>query len=333
MDGIHITERSKGRARGLAVVAALVLLVSIVLVPARGLAQGVKIKAAYSALSAGLGTIWVAKEAGIFAKEGLDVELLYIIGSAPTMQTLLSGELQFAHTSPVPVFNAVSEGAEVVWLGTTIRSMVFTLLALPSIQTPSDLIGKRLGLTRPGAAAEIAARMALKHLNLDPAKVHFSYIGGIPEVLMAMKAGAVQAGIVSPPTSTIGKKLGYRPLVFLPDLKQQFPFSGIASSRRYVRENPQAAKAFMKAMTEAITLYKKNPDIALKVLQKYIKGYDVELLREGYNEYVSAIASPPLPDLVGLETVRESLLPANPKLKTINLRSLVDDRFVQDAIR
>lgn len=221
----------------------------------------------------------------------------------------------------------------VVWLGTTIRSMVFTLLALPSIQTPSDLIGKRLGLTRPGAAAEIAARMALKHLNLDPAKVHFSYIGGIPEVLMAMKAGAVQAGIVSPPTSTIGKKLGYSPLVFLPDLKQQFPFSGIASSRRYVRENPQAAKAFMKAMTEAITLYKKNPDIALKVLQKYIKGYDVELLREGYNEYVSAIASPPLPDLAGLETVRESLLPANPKLKTINLRSLVDDRFVQDAIR
>src|SRR3989338_6469712 len=107
MHGIHITEKSKGRARGLAVVAALVLLVSIVLVPARGLAQGVKIKAAYSALSAGLGTIWVAKEAGIFAKEGLDVELHYIIGSAPTMQTLLSGELQFAHTSPVPVFNAV----------------------------------------------------------------------------------------------------------------------------------------------------------------------------------------------------------------------------------
>lgn len=312
---------------------ALGLLLSTALVSPVTYAQMVRLKAAYSAVSAGLGSIWVAKEMGIFAKEGLDVEILYIRTAAPTMQALLSGELKFAHIGPVAVLNAKSEGADVIWLGTTIRSMVFTLLVLPSIKSPSDLIGKRIGLTRPGSSAEIAAQMALKHLNIEQGKVHFSYIGGVPDILMAMKAGAVQAGVVSPPTTTLGRKLGYKPLVFLPDLKERFTFAGIASIRRYIQENPHVAKAFMKAITEGAALYKGNVDIALKVLQKYTQTSDIELLREGYNEYISAIASPPLPDLAGLDTVRNSMLAANPKLKIPDPREIVDDRFVKEAIR
>lgn len=313
--------------------AALLLTAAAVFAPACSLAQAVKIKAAYSAISAGLGSIWTAKEMGIFAKEGLDVELLYIRSASPTMQALLSGELQFAHIGPVAVLRAWSEGADVVWLGTTIRSMVFTLLALPSIKSPADLIGKRIGLTGQGSSAEIAAQMALRHLNLDPAKVSYAYVGGVPDILAAMRAGAVQAGVVSPPTTTIGKKLGYKSLVFLPDLNQRFTFAGIASFRRYVQENPQVARAFMKAITEGVAVYKKSPDIALQVLKKYAKTGDPDLLREGYNEYVSAIASPPLPDLEGLENVRESVVRTNPKLKTMDLRNLLDDRFVKEAIR
>lgn len=334
MQGIHSLRTSGGCGTGLlATAAALVLLASTTLVPSRALAQAVKIKAAYSAVSAGIGAIWIPKETGIFAKEGLDVELLYIRSGSPTMQAMLSGELQFAHITPVAVLGAWSEGAEVVWLGTTVRSMVFTLLALPSIQSPADLAGKRIGLTRPGSSAEIAAQMALKHLNLDPSKVHFSYIGGVPDILAAMRAGAVQAGILSPPTSTLAKKLGYKPLVFLPDLKQQFTFAGIASSRRYVQENPQVARAFMKAIAEGAVIYKKNPDVTLKVLQKYIKTNDMEILRDGYNDYINAMASPPLPDLEGLETVRESMLRTNPKLKGMDLRNVADDRFVREASR
>jgi len=312
---------------------ALLLMGSTLFAPASSLAQAVRIKAAYSAISAGLGSIWTAKETGAFAKEGLDVELLYIRTASPTMQALLSGELQFAHIGPVAVLNAWSEGGDVVWLGTTIRSMVFTLLALPSIKSPADLIGKRIGITGKGSSAEIAVQMALKHLNLDPAKVLFSYIGGVPDILMAMRSGAVQAGVVSPPTTTIGKKLGYKSLVFLPDLNQRFTFAGIVSSHRYVQENPRVARAFMKAITEGVAIYKKNPDIALLVLRKYAKGGDPELLREGYNEYVSALSSPPMPDLEGLENVRESLVGANPKLKTMDLRNLIDDRFMKEAIR
>jgi len=330
----HPVKTSEGRLMGfLMMVIVLVLLASTTLAPTRAFAQAVKIKAAYSAVSAGIGAIWIPKETGLFAKEGLDVELLYIRSGSPTMQALLSGELQFAHITPVAVLGAWSEGADVVWLSTTIRSMVFTLLALPSIKSPADLIGKRIGLTRPGSSAEIAAQMALKHLNIDPSKVSYSFIGGVPDILMAMRAGAVQAGMVSPPTSTLGKKLGYKPLVFLPDLNQRFTFAGIASSRRYIQENPSAARAFMKAVTEGAVVYKKNPDVSLKVLQKYIRTNDMELLREGYNEYVSAIASPPLPDLEGLETVRDSMLKTNPKLKNMDLRTLADDRFVKEAIR
>ena len=162
-------------------------------------AQTRPIKVAYSAVSAGIGAIWITHEEGLFKKHGFDSNLVYSRGGTTAAQALFAGELRFAHLSPGPMIFAWAQGADIVWLGTTVHSMVFTLVTDPSITRGSDLKGKRIGITRLGSASELAARLAMEHLGLTSKNVTLIGMGGIPDILAGLKARAVQGGILSPP--------------------------------------------------------------------------------------------------------------------------------------
>jgi ABC-type nitrate/sulfonate/bicarbonate transport system substrate-binding protein len=205
--------------------------------------------------------------------------------------------------------------------------MVFTLLVEPSIARGENLKGKKIGITRLGSASDLAARLAIEHLGLGPKDVTLIGIGGIPDILAAMRAGAVQAGILSPPTSTAARDLGFRPLVFIPDLGKEYTFAGITAKRAFVQANPEVTRAFMAALTEGAKTFKEDTRTALKVLRKYMRT-DEPILEAGYKEYIPAISSPPYPSLKGLGAVRESLADSTPQLRQADLKRFIDDRFV-----
>ena len=150
------------------------------------------VRTAYSALSAGIGTLWLTQEDGHFRKHGLDSNLIYIRGGTTAVQALLAGEIQFGHLSPAPMMTAWAQGADFVWIGTTTHQMVFTLLAEPAITKGADLKGKQIGITRIGSASDLAVRTALEQFGLGPKDVTMISLGGIPDILAAMRAGAVQ---------------------------------------------------------------------------------------------------------------------------------------------
>ena len=143
-----------------------------------------------------------------------------------------------------------------------------------------------------------------------------------------MRAGAIQAGILSPPTSTAARDLGFRPLLHIPDLGREFTFSGIAAKRSFVQSQPGIVRAYMSALTDGASVYKEDPRAALRILRKYLRAED-RILEAGYKEYDKAISSPPYPGLKGLEAVRNSLLDSTPQLKNVDLKKFVDDRFVK----
>jgi NitT/TauT family transport system substrate-binding protein len=286
------------------------------------------IRTAYSALSAGIGTLWITHEQGIFKKHGLDSNLIYMRSGTTAAQALLAGEIQFAHISPAPMMAAWIQGADVALIGTTVHQMVFTVITDGSIAKGADLRGKKIGVTRIGSASDLALRAALEHFGLNPRDVTMISMGGIPDILAGMRAGAVQGGVLSPPTSTLARELGYRPLLHIPDLGREFAFSGIAAKRSFIQSQPEVAKAFMAALSDGAKIYKEDSRAALRVLRKYIGGED-RILEGGYREYDAAISSPPYPSLKGLEPLRESLVDATPQLKQADLRKFVDDRFVK----
>ncbi|MGH7887309.1 MAG: ABC transporter substrate-binding protein [Candidatus Binatia bacterium] len=290
------------------------------------------VRTAYSALSAGIGTLWLTHEDGYFRKHGLDSSLIYIRGGTTAVQALLAGEVQFGHLSPAPMLTAWAQGADFVWIGTTTHQMVFTLLVDQSITQGTELKGKKIGITRLGSASELAVRMALERFGLHPRDVTMISLGGIPEILAAMRAGAVNGGILSPPTSSAARDQGYRPLLHIPDLGREFTFSGIAAKRSFVQSQPEIARAYMASLSDGAKVYKEDSRAALRTLRKYLRAED-RILEGGYKEYDQAISSPPYPGLKGLEAVRESLLDSTPQLKNVDLRKFVDDRFVKTNIR
>jgi NitT/TauT family transport system substrate-binding protein len=270
----------------------------------------------------------LTQEDGYFKKHGLDSNLIYIRGGTTAVQALLAGEIQFGHLSPAPMMTAWAQGADFVWIGTTTHQMVFTLLAEPAITKGSDLKGKRIGITRIGSASDLAVRTALEQFGLGAKDATMISLGGIPDILAAMRAGAVHAGILSPPTSTAARDLGYRALLHIPDLGREFTFSGIAARRSFVQSQPGIARAYMASLTDGAKIYREDSRAALRVLRKYLRA-DERILEGGYKEYDAAITSPPYPSLKGLEAVRDSLVDSTPQLKGADLRKFVDDRFVK----
>jgi ABC-type nitrate/sulfonate/bicarbonate transport system substrate-binding protein len=219
------------------------------------------------------------------------------------------------------------QGADVVYIGTTVHQMVFTVITDAGIAKGADLKGKKIGITRIGSASELALRAALEHFGVNPKDVTMISMGGIPDILAGMRAGAVHGGVLSPPTSTLARELGYRPLLHIPDLGKEFAFSGIAAKRSFIQSQPEVARAFMAALSEGARIYKEDGRAALRILKKYIGGED-RILEGGYREYGAAISSPPYPSLKGLEPLRDSLIDSTPQLKQADLRKFVDDRFV-----
>jgi len=296
--------------------------------PAHSQNRLTSVRTAYSALSAGIGTLWLTQEQDCFKNHGLDSNLIYIRGGTTAVQALLAGEIQFGHLSPAPMMTAWAQGADFVWIGTTTHQMVFTLIAEAAITKGSELKGKKIGITRIGSASDLAVRAALEQFGLGAKDITMISLGGIPEILAAMRAGAVNAGILSPPTSTSARDLGFRPLLHIPDLGREFTFSGIAARRSFVQNQPEIARAYMAALTDGARIYSEDSRAALRVLRKYLRADD-RILEGGYKEYGAAISSPPYPGLKGLEAVRDSLLDSTPQLKGADLRKFVDDRFVK----
>jgi NitT/TauT family transport system substrate-binding protein len=304
------------------------LLASLLSAPSVAQNRLTAVRVAYSALSAGIGTLWLSHEDGYFKKHGLETNLIYIRGGSTAVQALLAGEIQFGHLSPAPMMTAWAQGADFVWIGTTTHQMVFSLITHANIARPADLKGKKVGITRIGSASDLALRAALEHLGLNPKDVAMISLGGIPDILAAMKAGAVQGGILSPPTSTAARDMGYRPLLHIPDLGKEFTFSGIATRRSFVQSQPEIARAFMAALTDGARAYREDSRAALRTLRKYMRADD-RILEGGYKEYGAAISSPPYPGIEGLEAVRHSLLESTPQLKSADLKKFIDDRFVR----
>ena len=155
--------------------------------PARTQTRPTPVRVAYSALSAGIGTLWLTHEQAIFRKHGLDSNLVYIRGGTTAVQALLAGEIQFGHLSPAPMMTAWAQGADFVWIGTTTHRMVFTLLTDNSTTRGAELKGKNIGITRIGLASDLAVRVALEHFGLSPKDVTLVSMGGIPDILAAGK--------------------------------------------------------------------------------------------------------------------------------------------------
>ena len=265
------------------------------------------LRVAYSAISGAMAPLWTTQEGGYFRREGLDIELPYIGGGTLLIQSMLGGDVQFAYGPSVPVVNSALRGADLVFIANTGDTLIYSVMTKPEIKEPGDLKGSKIGVTRIGGSADLALDYALKRWGLQRGRdVVVLQTGGLPESLAALRAGVVHGAVLSPPNNLLAKKAGLREMVDIGQLGIVFPNTALSTTRLFVKSNRDVVIRFLRALGEGQYRLRNDKDFSVKVLSKYTKTTDPEILGELYQIYGVRYTGQQIP-YVRLEGVDEIL--------------------------
>src|SRR5215467_6923134 len=171
------------------------------------LAQTTKLNVGYSAISGDQMPAWVAKETGIFEKNGLDVQLIYFTGGTTAVMALISADTPISQVAGAAVVNSVLAGSDAVIIVGGLTSLNYYLMGCPDIKSPEQLKGGSVAISRFGSSSDFIARYALTKVGLMPGKaVPIVQIGSTPARVAAVLTGRVQATVINPPASIIAEK-------------------------------------------------------------------------------------------------------------------------------
>lgn len=287
-----------------------------------------KLNVAYAAITGVQTPLWVAAEANTFQKYGLDVTLVYIPSAPHVVRVMLAGDSQISFNGGAPVVNANLSGAELVFVGGAANVPAFYLMALPEIRRVQDLKGKSVGVTRFGSSTDFTMRHILKTHGLEPDKdVTILQIGGMPELATALSKRVIVAAPFSSPTNLRARKIGAEVLIDVAKAGVPFPHSGIITTRSFLTAHRDATLRFIQAYSEGIQQTVTNKPFAKKVIQKYTRDTDDEILEATYQYALDYVVRPPYPTREGIiETLKQS---NHPKAKTANPDDFVDSSLVK----
>src|SRR5438128_1153519 len=193
-----------------------------------------KINTSYISTSPGSSTvIWIAKDARIFEKYGIDPTVIFISGSVRGIQAILAGEIPVGEGGGPGLATARLAGGDVVAIAGNVNVLPYYLVSHPSIKKPEDLRGKIGGTHIAGTTAEFALKVGLKKIGLDTLKdVNLRVIGGAIERMVALEKGIVQFTVVTEAGKAIAERLGYPTVVDMLSLHLPFPQNGIYTSTK-----------------------------------------------------------------------------------------------------
>ena len=296
--------------------------------------KGQAISVAYSSVAGTETALWVAKEAGLFEKYGLDVSLKRLAGSSLVVQAMVGKEVSIAQIGGTAVVDARLAGADLVYLASVIDSMVASIHSIPSVTKIEDLRGKKIGVTRFGAITDFFGRYALKTKGLVADRdVGIVQTNDLPNTLTMLKVGAIQAGVVVAPVTAQARKMGFPELVDMAKIGGPFPFNGVVTTREYIKskDGPDVLQKFLKAYIEGINLCLKNKDFTLKVIADYTRTTDPEMLEETYQANIAkAFLKAPYPSVEGFKTILDFVGETrDPKAKAIDPKSALDASLVK----
>lgn len=275
--------------------------------------------------------IQIAINHGIYKKHGFDVENIQVGSSATVVQSLIAGEVQFAHVGAVPVVSAVANGIDLKIIAVFMNKFNYVMVTLPELQRPQDLKGKTLAISRFGSGDEFATREALRRWGLDPDKdVRLLQVGLTMARMAALQGKHVQASLLSPPQIVEIQRLGLHLLADLTDLDVEYAHYTLATRGGLIVENRPLVERFMRAYVEGIRFHRTHPEAVIPYLRKFSRQNDAEL-KVTYENLRKRIREEPVPTPGGLQTIIRSL--TSQKEKELDPRRVIDTSFFPGALR
>lgn len=271
--------------------------------------------------------LWVTKEAKIFEKHGNNVQLIFIQGASSAAMALINGDTHVGMFSPQVVIEGAQRGLDFAMfgrLGNTIENVIYGKKGIKSIKEV-----KRLAVSRFGSNADFIARYLLQREGLRPdTDVAMLQFGNQANRIAAVETNNADACILTAPMTLQARKLGMGVLV--DGSKLGIPYSSLmfVARRAYLAKSRTDMINFTKAMIEGVHYYKANHEFSLKVLAKYMKVQDREVLEENFRAYDFPLK--PYPTKEYFDLPMQEVGKRDPKVLKENPDRFVDMSFVKE---
>jgi ABC-type nitrate/sulfonate/bicarbonate transport system substrate-binding protein len=283
---------------------------------------------AYPTTSSQFTPLWFARDVGLYEKYNLDGKLVFIQGGSVLLQAMIAGQAQAAQNGVAETVTAILRGGDVRMLGVTSKIFPYSMIVAKNIKTAKDLVGGKLAVNRLADVSAIASQVALRKLGLNPDKdVTMLQVGGSPQRLAALQSGAVQAAALDFMSGLRLSKLGY---TVLSQVSLNYPYLGPVVSGRFLRENPAAAEAFLKAFVEAIARFKQNREEGVKALARYMKSNETDVLNKAYDFIATEFYAENLePDAKSFQELVDEIGDREPLAKKATIPQVFDMTIVR----
>lgn len=293
-------------------------------------AQLKKVPIAFSSIAVVQSGIWITKEARLFEKHGLDVDLVYVASGTTVSQAMISGQF-LAGLVGGAIVSANVSGADFAVIGGVVNRPNFYLTAHPSIKKVDDLKGKAVGVTRYGSSTDFIIRFLLRKWGMEPDReVKIIQMGGQPEILAGMKANVVQAGVTGSPTEFMARKAGFIILQDMGSIGVEYPINSLVTTRSFIRKDRNTVKNILMAYTEGVQRLFQDRAFSKSVFSKYMRVSDPEILDSAYDYAKNFIERIPNLPYKGLATLLGQLAQTNPKVKNFQPEDFIDSSFYSE---
>ncbi len=294
-----------------------------------------KLSAAYSNAGADHMPGWIAKDAGYFLNNGLDVTLQLGGGGTKTAAALLAGDFQLVEMGGSETAAAAAGGADLLIVAAPAQVYPYKLIARREIATIQGLKGKKLAISSTGGSSDVAARVVLRRNGLEPNKdVTLTPVGDATTRQVALFNGAVDAEVDGPPGS-IRAEQDPKFHVLLDLTAAGIPSANavVAGQRSWIQANRPLVQKYVDSIIQGAARSKTDRELTITTIRKYNGTDDEQGLQGAYEFFKNSITERPLPKVDQFSDSLEILGELNPKLKGFDVARIIDDSFVQDALK
>jgi NitT/TauT family transport system substrate-binding protein len=252
-----------------------------------GLARAQRVTSGYVSKDLNYLPFFIGLKKGLYAKEGIQVDLVSIGRADVQLQALVAGELHFANINAdnVIVWNERTNGNLKVAAGSS-NAAPYLLIGAKSIRKIDDLKGRRLGVASltGGATSILLSYMKSKGL-IHPRDFSLALIaGGTPARLSALESNAIAGAVLGIPFADVAVDKGFTKLGDTTEVISNYQFNNININPAWAEKNRPAVVKFIKGHIQALRWIYDHPADAADFLTKEF-GLQAPYARRGIDYY------------------------------------------------
>jgi NitT/TauT family transport system substrate-binding protein len=274
--------------------------------------------------------IAIAKEAGYFAEQGLEVDVVAIRSSAQNAAALLSGEVDVSTIGGVGPVRARLSGSDLLFIAGSKNYFAGAIVARPDITTPADLRGKRIGITAPGGNTDLMARSVLPKFGLEAGRdVVLFGTGSDPETVAALISGGIEAGSMTPPADERARNAGFPTLIDVTGQRIAYPAAALGTAGPTLANRADVLERYIRAYAKAIARYRADREFALQVAVGFLRSEDRAANAEAYDVELALMEPDMNLPLGAIQSTLDLIKDDDPRAATARPEEFVDLAIVE----